>query len=111
MKSILIKLLVIGTLVPTMALAQTLAPEDIQEYDSQTGIGCISKEPVTKKADYYHICKSKKSGEVAWNAALYRSKVACSSDEMSVHFNMSPSLPTKDGIHTAQVEVTCGKKP
>ncbi len=97
-------------LVPLLSLAQTLDPEDIREYDEKTGLGCISKKPITEKADFYHICRSKKSGEVAWNAALYLSKVACSTDKLSVHFKLPPSLPTENGIHGAQVEVSCVRK-
>ena len=89
--------------------AQTLEPEDVAEYSNETGVGCMSKKPVTDEADFYHVCKSKKSGEVAWNAALYLSKVACSSEQLSVHFNVPPSIPTENGIFGAQVEVSCEK--
>jgi hypothetical protein len=95
----------------TVAQAQTLSPEDVQDLDKATGVGCIAKDPVTEKADFYFVCWSSKSGEQAWNAALYRSKVACGKDKFSVYFNVPPSLQTEDGIHGAQVEVGCGKKP
>ena len=111
MRSILIKCTAILLVVSPISHAQPLQQEDVQDFDKKTGIGCISKKPVTDKADYYHICKSKKSGEVAWNAALYRSKIACSSGELSVHFKIPPSLPTENGVYGAQVEVSCGKKP
>ena len=111
MNNILIKFTAILLLISPFSQAQTLAPEDVQDFDEKTGVGCISKKPITDKADYYHVCRSKKSGEVAWNAALYRSKTACSSDELSVHFKIQPSLQTENGVHGAQVEVSCGKKP
>ena len=91
--------------------AQILSPEDVQDLNEKTGVGCISKDPVTEMADFYFICKSRKSGELAWNAAMYRSKVACSSDQLRVFFNVSPSLPIENGFHGAQIEVGCGEKP
>ena len=98
-------------LASTSLLAQTLSPEDVEDFNLETGIGCVSKKTITDKADFYFVCKSKKSDEVAWNAALYRSKVACGQDKFSVFFNVPPSLPTENGIAGAQVEVSCGSKP
>lgn len=97
--------------IASTAQAQTLSPEDVQDFDSTTGVGCIAKSPVTDKADFYFVCTSRKSGDRAWNAALYRSKEACGSDELSVYFNVPPSLPTEGDGYGAQVEVGCGKKP
>lgn len=97
-------------LLSPLSYAQTLTPEDVKDFDEATGVGCIQERPVTKKADYYFICKSSKSGELAWNAALYRSGVACGKDKISVYFNVPPTLPTKNGIYGAQVEVGCSKK-
>ena len=94
----------------SISQAQTLTPDDVQDFDKVAGIGCFKKEPVTKKADYYFICKSKKSDDHAWNAALYRSGVACGKDEISVYFNVPPSLPIEGGIYSAQVEVSCSPK-
>ena len=98
-------------LFPFFANAQDLSPEDVQDLDEQTGVGCIEKTPVSEQADYYVICKSSKSGEQAWNAALYRSKIACKQDKFSVYFNVPPSLPIENGIHGAQVEVACSTQP
>ena len=98
-------------IISSSASGQTLNPEDVQDFNSETGIGCNSEEPVTEKADFYFVCKSKVSGETAWNAALYRSKVACGKDKFSAFFNVPPSLPTENGIFGAQVEVSCSAKP
>ncbi|WP_345552596.1 hypothetical protein [Microbulbifer aestuariivivens] len=95
----------------TVSYAQTLSPEDVQDFNKTTGVGCTEKKPVSENADYYVVCKSRKSGEQAWNAAMYRSKVECSADEISVLFNLNPALPTENGIHGAQIEVNCGPKP
>ena len=91
--------------------AQTLTPEDVQDFNKTTGIGCMGLKPVTAKADFYFVCKSNKSEDQAWDAALYRSKVACGKDKISVHFNVAPSIPSENGIYGAQVEVSCNKKP
>jgi len=93
------------------AFGQALNPEDVQDFNSESGIGCISRAPVTEKADFYFVCKSKVSSETAWNAALYRSKVACDKEKFSVFFNVPPSLPTENNIFGAQVEVSCSAKP
>lgn len=97
--------------ISSTAQAQTLSPEDVQDFDSTTGVGCITKSPVTDKADFYFVCTSSNSGDQAWNAALYRGKVACGSDELSVYFNVPPSITTESGFYGAQVEVGCGKEP
>ena len=47
-------------LIPLLASAQSLSPEDIQDFDEETGMGCIEKNPVSEQADYYVICKSNK---------------------------------------------------
>lgn len=110
-KQVLSKAFLAILVVATVAQAQTLSPEDVQDLHEATGVGCIAKEPVTENADFYFVCRSNKSREHAWNAALYRSKVACGKDKFSVYFNVPPSLPIEGGIHGAQVEVGCGKKP
>jgi len=110
MKSITTSSIVALLLLATSSEAQDLSLTDVQDYDASSGIGCLSQKPVTKKADYYFICRSKISEEQAWDAAIYRSKVACSSDEISVHFNVSPGVPPENGIFGAQIEVSCGKK-
>ena len=107
-----IRNIVLGTvLLSSVAHAQSLSPEDVQDLDNITGVGCIEKTPVSEQTDYYFICKSRESGGQAWNAALYRSKVACSSDTFSVLFNVPPSLPTENSVFGAQIEVSCGAKP
>jgi hypothetical protein len=105
-------LLLAATLLMTFpALAQTVSEDDIKDFDSLTGTGCSQRDPVTKKADFYFVCKSKASGEGAWNAALYRAKLACGKDKFNVFFNIPPSLPKENGIYGAQIEVSCGTKP
>lgn len=91
--------------------AQTVYEEDIQDFDEASGVGCINKEPVTDSANYYFVCRSRHSGENAWNAALYRGKIACKKDKFSVLFNVPPSLPTENEIYGAQVEIKCATKP
>ncbi|MEQ1836241.1 MAG: hypothetical protein ABL862_07375 [Candidatus Nitrotoga sp.] len=91
--------------------AQSAFEDDIQEYNPVSGIGCISKTPITKNAEFYFVCRSKRSDEYAWNAALYRGKMACGGRNFSVFFNIRPSLPKENGIYGAQVELRCVEKP
>ncbi len=88
---------------------QSVYEDDIQDFDEKTGIGCTSKEPVTKKAEYYIICISKRSGDAAWNAALYRGKLACKGKNLSIFFNVNPTALTPRGYYGAQVELSCAK--
>lgn len=88
---------------------QSAYEDDIQDFDKETGVGCTSKEPVTKKAEYYFICISKKSGDAAWNAALYRGKLACNGKNFSVYFNINPTVPAPINFYGAQVELSCVK--
>jgi hypothetical protein len=108
---IYVKIILVQILFSSIAQAQALSPEDVQDLNSKTGVGCAEKDPVSENADYYVVCKSRKSAEQAWNAALYRSKIACSSDKLSVLFNVSPSLPKENGVFGARVEVSCDKNP
>lgn len=94
-----------------LAPAQAALEDDIQDYNEISGIGCVSKKPITQDAEFYFVCKSKRSGESAWNAALYKGKLACNGNNFSVFFNLPPSLPVEGSIYSAQVEVRCVKKP
>jgi hypothetical protein len=87
--------------------AQSAYEDDIRDFDKTTGIGCISKEPQTKEAEFYFICKSKRSADAAWNAALYRGKLACKGKNFSVFFNINPTIPVQENIYGAQVELSC----
>jgi hypothetical protein len=103
--------ILVSIIAVSVAHAQELSPEDVQDFDEATGLGCIAKDPVTGSADFYYACRSRTSADQAWNAALYRSKMACGGDKFSLYFNVSPSLPLENGIHGAQVEVGCGGTP
>ena len=87
--------------------AQSAYEDDIKDFDATTGIGCISKEPLTEKAEFYFICKSKRSADAPWNAALYRGKLACEGKNFSVFFNVNPTIPVENGVYGAQVELSC----
>jgi len=88
---------------------QSAYEDDIQDFNVETGIGCKSNKPITEKATYYFICISKRSGEAAWNAALYRGKLACKGKDFSVFFNLNPTAPAPDKLYGAQVELSCVK--
>lgn len=94
-----------------LAQAQAVHEEDVRDYDESTGIGCVSKKPITERAEYYFVCKSKRSGESAWNAALYRGKLACNGNIFYVFFNLPASSPVEDAIYGAQVEFRCDNNP
>jgi hypothetical protein len=94
-----------------VSYSQTVFEEDIQDYDNATGIGCFEKEPITNGANFYIVCKSGRSEEAAWNAVLYKGKIACGVNKLSLFFNVSPTLPENNGIHGAQAEIQCGHKP
>ena len=85
--------------------------DDIQDYNAENGVGCISKTPVSKSAEFYFVCKSRRSGEHAWSAALYKGKLACNGNNFSVFFNVPASLPKENEIYGAQVELKCQQKP
>lgn len=87
------------------------APDDIQDYSTERGIGCMSKSPITKQAEFYFVCRSRRSTEHAWSAALYRGKLACNGRNFSVFFNMPASLPNENEIYAAQVELKCTTTP
>ena len=98
-------------IVSVLASAKTFALTkiDIQDYNEATQIGCLSKTPVSENADVYFVCKSRQSIEIAWQAAMYRAKVACDAEHINVLFNVSPEVPSENGVFGAQVEVNCGK--
>jgi hypothetical protein len=86
---------------------QAAFQEEIQDYDDKSGIGCNSRPPVTKNAQFHFVCRSRRSGESAWNAALYRGKLACHGANFDVLSNVPPSLPDEGEIYVAQVELKC----
>ncbi len=88
---------------------QSAYEDDIQDFNKETGIGCISKNPVTEKAEYYFICISKRSRDAAWNAVLYRGKMACNGKNVSLYFNINPIAPAPDSFYGAQIELSCAK--
>jgi hypothetical protein len=88
---------------------QSAYEDDIQEFNEETGIGCTSKEPITENAEYYFVCISKRSADAAWNAALYRGKLACSGKNFSVFFNVNPTASAPSNFYGAQVELSCEK--
>jgi len=90
---------------------QSAYEDDIQDFNKETGIGCTSNKPVSEGAEYYFICLSKRSADAAWNAALYRGKLACNGKNFSVYFNVNPKAPAPSSFYGAQVELSCAKKP
>jgi hypothetical protein len=83
--------------------------DDIQEYSDKSGIGCVSKHPVSSAAEFYFVCRSRRSAEAAWSAALYRGKLSCGGANFDLFFNVSPGLPKEGDIYVAQVELKCSK--
>jgi len=81
--------------------------DEIQDYNAESGIGCVSKSPITKQAEFFFICRSRRSSEHAWSAALYRGKLACDGRNIAVFFNVPASLPKEDESYGAQVELRC----
>jgi len=110
MKIVIIPALFIVT-VFTSATTFALTKKDVQDYNEATKTGCLSKTPVSEKADVYFVCKSLQSTEIAWDAAMYRAKVACDADRINVLFNLPPKVQSESGVFGAQVEVNCGNKP
>lgn len=89
--------------------SQVAYESDIQDFDEKTGVGCRSNKPVSGNAEYYFVCISKVSADAAWNAALYRGKMACKGKDLSVLFNINPTTQAPSGFYGAQVELNCAK--
>ncbi|MFT7561927.1 MAG: hypothetical protein ACI93R_003859 [Flavobacteriales bacterium] len=93
-----------------LAMEITVNPEEINEYSSESGVGCT--ESSDDKTGLIHIvCKSRESGESAWNACTYRAKLACPSQVYKMHFNKNPTLPTVNGVFGSQMEIKCVENP
>ena len=103
-------LLVLVASININAATITVHPDEIKDYNEKTGIGCTLKTEKSKTAKTKIICKSKISNEFAWNAATYRAKTMCETQKFSMYFNIPTTLPTKDGIFTAQMEIKCINK-
>lgn len=91
----------------TAEQAQQVMEAEIQDYVAERGIGCVSKRPMSNNAQFFFVCRSRRSVESAWNAALYRGKLACNGTSFSVLFNVPPGLPKEGDVFVAQVELSC----
>lgn len=80
--------------------------EDIADFNTKTGVGCIITKDKINKNKAHILCKSKYSAENAWNAVTVRSKKLCSSKKWKMLFLRSPSLP-KNGIFGSQMDIEC----
>lgn len=83
--------------------------EDVANYNPQTGVGCLVKEDPNNTLQAHIVCRSKHSGEDAWNAVMARSKRFCASEKWKMLFKRPPSLPIKNKIHGAQMDIRCIK--
>ncbi len=102
-------LLVVASRCAAAEQTQPAFEDEVQDDIAKSGIGCISRHPLSKDAQFYFVCRSKRSVESAWNAALYRGKLACSGANFNVFFNVRPDLPKEGEIFVAQVELRCNK--
>ena len=107
------------TLLPIILLAVTTSAladsskvnlEEVKKYDPITEIGCTKKEPDDRNIINI-VCRSKISGESAWNAAMYHAKFACESQLYDVLFEKNPTLPLLNGVHGVQVQLKCAIRP
>lgn len=83
--------------------------EDVADYNSNTGVGCIVNKNPNNLNQAHIVCKSKHSAEYAWNAVTARSKEMCTSSKWTMLFKRSPSLPKQNGIYGAQMDIVCKK--
>ncbi|OUS29462.1 hypothetical protein A9Q99_10235 [Gammaproteobacteria bacterium 45_16_T64] len=83
--------------------------EDTADYDPTTGIGCLLEYEGDNRNSAHILCRSRNSGEYAWNAVLARSKSMCPSQKFKMLFKRPPSLPTTNGVYGAQMDIECVK--
>ncbi|WP_072679666.1 hypothetical protein [Arcobacter sp. LA11] len=83
--------------------------EDVSDYNSKTGVGCTVTKEVNDLNSAHIVCRSKHSGEHAWNAVIARSKQMCESNKWTMLFKRPPALPPENGIYGAQIDIKCIK--
>jgi hypothetical protein len=83
--------------------------EDIADYSAQTGVGCKVTKTSNKILEAHILCRSKHSGEHAWNVVIARSKKLCTSQKWTMLFKRPPSLPKEKGAFGAQMDIVCVK--
>lgn len=108
MKNIVLSALILSALSSSVF---ALTTQDAQDYNETTKVGCISKTPVSEKANVYFVCWSRQSEEVAFNAVMYKVKSTCNSEKIDLLFNIPPNLPAEDGVYSVQMEASCGDQP
>lgn len=85
-------------------------PEEVKDFKEATGVGCQVEENREGPGIVSIVCRSKKSGDLAWNAVMARSKMRCQSSRkkmIQMLFLKPPSLPVENGIFAAQMDIKC----